>query len=159
MMKSLLAGLLAAVLMAGVAVAADISPQYTANGGVVPSVVIGCPSTDGSKTMQPCGWSTQSTYQLLGVKGGAGATSTGAAVGPVVGGSYVFACIGTIGGASLQLQVIGPDGSTWQNVGSAVTVLPSTVGVVMGSTQGSSTANARVTVTGGSPSGLYCNLS
>ena len=112
-----------------------------------------CPSFGGcvpTLTYQP-------TYQLLGTKGGAGATATGAAIGPVYGGSYIFSIAGTFSGAGAQLQVLGPDGITWQSVGSALTAAGS-VGVVLGSTQGSATPNVRVLVTGSGYT-LFASLS
>lgn len=101
------------------------------------------------------------TYMLLGVKGGAGASSSGSAVGPVYGASYILACSGTIAGATLQLQVLAPDGVTFQNVtGAGFTALPGNLGVTLGSTQGSVTANVKMLVTGatGTPS-VFCSLS
>lgn len=37
------------------------------------------------------------------------------------GGKGLFSAVATWGGGSVQLQYMGPDGSTWLNVGSAVT--------------------------------------
>jgi len=102
-----------------------------------------------------------SRYQLLGTYGGSGASATGAAVGPVIGNSYIFGCSGTIAGATLQLQVLGPDGATFNNImGASFTSLPGNIGVVTGSTQGLTAANVKVTVTGatGTPS-VWCSLS
>lgn len=37
------------------------------------------------------------------------------------GGRMILAAAGTFGGSSSQLQMLGPDGSTWINLGTAVT--------------------------------------
>jgi hypothetical protein len=39
----------------------------------------------------------------------------------VKGGSYGLSVVATFGGGNVQLQLLGPDGSTWLSVGSAVT--------------------------------------
>jgi hypothetical protein len=39
----------------------------------------------------------------------------------VRGGTYGLSVEATFGGGNVQLQLLGPDGSTWLNVGSAVT--------------------------------------
>lgn len=81
------------------------------------------------------------------------ASAAGAAVPNVMGAAYEWCTTGTFGGASLQLQALGPDGSTYMNVGSAITSAGCT-GVVIGQK-----ATVKVTVTGGSPSALYSSLS
>lgn len=56
-------------------------------------------------------------YQLLGVKGGAGGTVTGLAVGPVYGANYIYRLIGTTtAGCITTLQVLDADGVTWTGV-------------------------------------------
>lgn len=67
------------------------------------------------------------------------------------GGKAQVCVIGTFGGASLQLQMMGPNGSTWVAVGSAITA----AGVA---THDLPNGNYRMTVTGGTPSGLYAAL-
>jgi hypothetical protein len=39
----------------------------------------------------------------------------------VKGGAYGLSVVATFGGGNVQLQLLGPDGSTWLNVGSAIT--------------------------------------
>jgi hypothetical protein len=39
----------------------------------------------------------------------------------VAGGVYALSVVATFGGGSVQLQLLGPDGSTWLNVGAAIT--------------------------------------
>lgn len=101
------------------------------------------PNADGSMNMAFGG-----PYALL-----TNASASGSAVGPINGGSYEWCTTGTFGGASLQLQALGPDGTTYINVGSAVTSAGCT-GVVLGRN-----AQVKVTVTGGTPSGLFSSLS
>ena len=56
----------------------------------------------------------QPTYQLLGVKGGAGAAaSVTTPVGPIIGGTYTVRCNGTWGGATVTLLALQPDGSSF----------------------------------------------
>lgn len=78
------------------------------------------------------------------------AAATGSAV-QWTGGKFLLAVAGTVGGASLQLQYLGPDNTTWLPVGSAITdvgtvVLELPPGMV------------RMAVTGGDPSGLYARM-
>lgn len=47
---------------------------------------------------------------------------TGAASSAILGGTYQLAVNGTFGGASVQLQMLGPDGVNYINIGTAVTV-------------------------------------
>jgi hypothetical protein len=107
-------------------------------------------------------------YQLLGSYAGAAQTAngTGAAVGPVQPNAYIFSCSGTIGGGTITLQVLGPDGTTFQTVsGVSFTSLPASAGVVMPNVVGASgsgsvsTANARAVLTGATSPAVYCSLS
>lgn len=71
----------------------------------------------------------------------------------VSGNSYIFACSATSwAGGSAKLQALGPDSTTWMDVGTALTA-NGTQGVVIGSN-----ATIRVVITG-SPTGLYANIS
>jgi len=72
------------------------------------------------------------------------------------GGDYVFSVQGTFGGASVQLQALGPDGATYMNIGAAKTAPDTTGGTGVGI---GSNATVRATITGGTPSGLYATLS
>ena len=40
---------------------------------------------------------------------------------PILGGKYSFDASGTWGSGNAQVELLGPDGSTWLNVGSSVT--------------------------------------
>ncbi len=72
------------------------------------------------------------------------------------GGDYVWNVQGAFGGASVQLQALGPDGLTYQNIGAAKTAPDTTGGTGVGL---GSNATVRATITGGTPSGLYASLS
>lgn len=80
------------------------------------------------------------------------ASATGAAL-PVEGGTYVVTADGTFGGATLQLQLRSPDGSSWIDITDASLTAEGafTVDLPRG--------EVRMTVTGGTPSALYANLS
>ena len=80
------------------------------------------------------------------------ASASGAAVAGIKAGSYILTCVGTFGGATAALKTLGPDGATFVQVTTMTT--PTAVGVVLGAN-----ATAEVTLTGGTPSGLYCSLS
>lgn len=69
----------------------------------------------------------------------------------VVGGRYIMAADGTFGGTSIQLQALGPAGNA-MNVGSALTA----AGFVDVFVQDGS--RLRVNMTGGTPTGIFCNL-
>jgi hypothetical protein len=77
------------------------------------------------------------------------ASATGASV-LWTGGRGYFSVVGTFGGASVSLQVLGPDSATWLDVGTSTTVTAAG-GVVFDLPDG----QIRATVTGGTPSGLY----
>jgi hypothetical protein len=71
------------------------------------------------------------------------------------GGVGDFNVVGTLGGATVTLQVIGPDGQTWQAFGSTTTV--TATGLVAGLYIPA--GPVRCTVTGGSGmSGIYASL-
>lgn len=81
------------------------------------------------------------------------ASTTGSAKGPIVGGRYVFSVVGTFGGTTVQLQFLGPDNTTWISLASGSFTAAGAVAVDV-----PNGAAFRVTVTGGSPSGLYAAL-
>jgi len=79
----------------------------------------------------------------------ANAAATGAAM-TWSGGDGCFLAVGSFGGATVSLQVLGPDRTTWIDVGASTTL----------SAQGVATyrlppGQIRAAVTGGTPSGLY----
>lgn len=77
---------------------------------------------------------------------------TGAAV-KVGGGTYSWSLVGTIGGATIKLQVLGPDAATFIDIPSATL---SAAGVMSVDLAGG--ASVKAVVTGGAPSGLYSGL-
>lgn len=85
-------------------------------------------------------------YQLL-----SNASVTGGVVNYIWGGTYIWSCLGTFNSATLTLQALGPDNSTW------VTVDTMTATGQKGEVIGNG-ASMRVMVTG-SPSSIYCSLS
>lgn len=78
---------------------------------------------------------------------------------PVVikGGQYMFMARGTVGGATISLQVLLPDGSTWSGVTSlnSNTAISTTALPYAASPIELPAGQVRMAVTGGSPSGLY----
>jgi hypothetical protein len=66
------------------------------------------------------------------------------------GGPGVFKVVGTFGGATVSLEFLGPDGSTWVAMG-ADTTLTAAGGAQFTNDPGP----IRASVTGGTPSGLY----
>lgn len=66
------------------------------------------------------------------------------------GGTGTFSVAGTFGGATVTLQFLGPDGSTWIAAGSDTTLT-----AAGGGNFTLASGNIRVSVSGGSPSGLY----
>jgi len=80
------------------------------------------------------------------------ASATGLAI-QVSGGRYIWAADGTFGGDTLQLQFLGPDGTSFINViGASLTAEGAfEVLIANGSTM-------KVTVTGGGASGLFSTL-
>lgn len=95
------------------------------------------------------GGGTQESFDLI-------TNNVVAAPQSVYGGDYVWSVQGTFGGASVQLQVLGPDGSTYQNMGAAKTAPDTAGGTGVGL---GSNAIVRATITGGTPSGLFASLS
>lgn len=84
------------------------------------------------------------------------AANVAAAAQGAYGGDYIWTVTGTFGGASVQLQSLGPDGSTYQNVGAAKTAPDATGGTGVGI---GSNATVRATITGGTPANLNATLS
>lgn len=72
------------------------------------------------------------------------------------GGDYIWSVVGTFGGASVQLQALGPDGATYQNIGAAKTAPDTTGGTGVGL---GTNATVKAVVTGGTPTGLFATLS
>ena len=66
------------------------------------------------------------------------------------GGAGVFSCVGTFGGATVALQFLGPDTSTWVAMGSDTTLTAAGAGGFV-----YPPGRIRAAVTGGTPSGLY----
>jgi len=66
------------------------------------------------------------------------------------GGDGEFVVAGTFGGATVALEVLGPDGTTWINAGSDGTLTAAGV-CAFSLAQG----QIRASVTGGTPSGIY----
>lgn len=46
------------------------------------------------------------------------------------GGDYMFAVAGTIGGATIALEMLGPDGASWINMGASATFTTNNMCVV-----------------------------
>ena len=67
------------------------------------------------------------------------------------GGQYIWSSVGTFGGTTLALQALQPDGTTYLTVASHTASSATQVAI------GGATV-MRVTVTGGSPSGLFSQL-
>lgn len=84
------------------------------------------------------------------------ANNVAAAPQSAYGGDYVWSVQGTFNGASVQLQSLGPDGMTYQNIGAPKTAPDSTGGTGVGL---GSNATVRAVITGGTPTGLYATLS
>jgi hypothetical protein len=89
------------------------------------------------------------SYPLLS---NASATGGSASIGRP--GRYVVSVAGTFGGATVALQMLGPDGSTWLGLGTDATFTAAGVAALQ-----LPTGVYRMAVTGGAPSGLYANLS
>lgn len=78
------------------------------------------------------------------------ASATGDAL-AVGGGTYVVSADGTFGGATLQLQLLSPDASSWLSVAGATFTAEGALVVDL------PPGSIRMTVTGGTPSALYAN--
>lgn len=81
------------------------------------------------------------------------ASATGSAVNVPVCGYYQFMVSGTIGGATVKLQILGPDESTYVDVGSGSLTAAGTVLVAL-----PAGASVKAAVTGGTPSALYAAI-
>ena len=68
------------------------------------------------------------------------------------GGKGVFALAGTVGGATITLQYLGPDGSTWLTAATATTLTAVGLGVFE-----LPNGQIRALVAAGTPSGLYAS--
>lgn len=77
------------------------------------------------------------------------ASSTGSAA-EWGGGLGVFAAAGTFSGATIKLQFLCPDGSTWADVGADTTLTVAGGGVFV-----LPPGRIRAAVSGGPPSGMY----
>lgn len=69
------------------------------------------------------------------------------------GGRGQFSVVGTFSGATVTLQILGPDGSTWQSMGTDAAL--TAAGVVNFDAPAGS---IRAAVASGSPSGLYAEV-
>lgn len=76
------------------------------------------------------------------------ASATGSATSAMAGGTYLWQYQGTFSGATLTLQSLGPDGSTYQDVASVTSAGQQAVLVGQGDI-------LRVSISGGPPSGIY----
>lgn len=88
------------------------------------------------------------TYALI-----SNGTATGAAF-KVNGGLYAFSVQGTFSGATVKLQILGPDGATYQDIDAALAL--TAAGIQGVDLPGGATVKA--VVSGGPPSGIYANL-
>lgn len=80
------------------------------------------------------------------------ASATGSGVRVLLKGTYVWSAVGTFSGATLTLQVLGPDGVTYITTAATLTAAGTAeLRVGAGST-------VRVLITGGPPSGIYSNF-
>ena len=71
------------------------------------------------------------------------------------GGESVFQAVASAwNGATVALQMLSPDGATWQNCGAATTLTANGNGYVI-----LPRGQVRVNVTGGTPTGLFANVS
>ena len=129
------------------ALAAD--PIGYQNGAGDPNTTAVSPQTPLPVTVAGAG-----PYALL-----ANASASGAPVGGIAGGAYIFSCTAAAwGGATLTLKALGPDRSTYLTVASggagAALTANGALGVVLGGN-----ATAEVVVSGGAPTGANCTLS
>lgn len=84
------------------------------------------------------------------------AAATGSGKDASFSGRYCFAAAGTFGGASVGLDLLGPDGVTWIAVSDAVGAIAftSAKAIIVELPAG----RYRASVAGGAPSGLYASL-
>lgn len=80
--------------------------------------------------------------------------ATGAQVTLGLGGVYQFTAAGTFGGATVTLQILGPDNVTWFAAGTDA-VLTSAGGCIV---ELGNDSVVRAAVSGGAPSGLFARL-
>lgn len=81
------------------------------------------------------------------------ASTTGEAIGIGKGGAFAVVGDGTFGGATLQLQLLSPDGSSWISITDAT--LTAEGAFVVDLPDG---ATIRMLVSGGAPSALYASI-
>lgn len=89
------------------------------------------------------------TANLLANSSGTGA----GAVVPVGGGTYVVTALGTFGGATLQLELLGPDDVTWMTISGAVLTVPGMFTIAL-----PSEGRVRMNIVGGAATGLYATI-
>lgn len=70
------------------------------------------------------------------------------------GGIAAFVTMGTFGGATVSLQILGPDGATWIALGASTTVTSAGVVTPVYVPAGP----VRAVVSAANPTGLYCSL-
>lgn len=80
-------------------------------------------------------------------------SATGSGVPIRSSGNYAFAAAGTFGGATVKPQMLGPDGSTWLDLGTDAALTAAGTALLF-LPEGTYRAN----VSGGTPSGLYATL-
>lgn len=81
------------------------------------------------------------------------AGATGAAKSCALGGRYLMALAGTVGGATVTVEILGPNGATYLTVdGASLTAVGTKVIFLPWG------ATVRGAVAGGTPSGLYLTL-
>lgn len=68
------------------------------------------------------------------------------------GGTGHFAVVGTFGGATVTLQVLGPDGATWLPVSADTTLSAAGMGIFQ-----CAPGQIRAAISGGPPSGIYAS--
>lgn len=81
------------------------------------------------------------------------ASATGDAVRVNKAGDYIFSADGTFDGATVQLQLRSPDGSSWLDIDDAALTAQGAVVVTLGAT-----SEVRAAVSGGTPAALYAEL-
>ena len=69
------------------------------------------------------------------------------------GGRGQFKALGSFGGATVTLQILGPDGATWLSLGSDAALTAAGV-----ANFDAPSGQLRAAVNGGSPSGLYASV-
>lgn len=80
------------------------------------------------------------------------ASTTGQSI-IVGGGPYTFSAVGSFGGATIQLELLGPDDATWLAIPDASFTANGVKLLFLG--KGS---KVRAAISGGTPSGLYADL-